>query len=106
MNLIEWWNLVPDQSILTSGGNTDGDLLNLAARHSEGKWIIVYLAKKSTFSVDLSKLNIQKKVEAYWIDPVTGIYSPAGSFKASGEKSFVTPDTMEDSILILQEASQ
>jgi Protein of unknown function (DUF4038) len=30
--LKEWWNLVPDQDIFTSGGNTSGQILNLAAR--------------------------------------------------------------------------
>jgi hypothetical protein len=103
LGLKEWWYLVPDQSILTSGGNTTGDLLNLAARHKDGNWIIVYLAKKSSFSVDLGKLNVQNKVKAIWIDPATGKSTPAGSFKAKGEKSFVTPDILEDAILILQD---
>ena len=102
LNLDEWWYLVPDQSILTSGGNTTGDLLKLAARHKDGKWIMIYLAEKSSFSVDLGKVKVRNKVNAYWIDPVTGNSTPAGTFKARGEKSFVTPDTMEDAILILQ----
>jgi hypothetical protein len=68
----EWWYLVPDQSILTSGGNTAGNLLNLAARHKDGKWIIVYLATGSTFSVDLGKITSGGKVNACWIDPRTG----------------------------------
>jgi hypothetical protein len=102
LNLEEWWYLVPDQSILTSGGNTAGDLLKLAARHKDGKWIMIYLAEKSSFSVDLGKMKVRNKVNAYWVDPVTGNSTPAGTFKARGEKSFVTPDTKEDAILILQ----
>ena len=39
----EWWNLVPDQDIFASGGNTSGQILNLAARHKDGRWAIVYL---------------------------------------------------------------
>ena len=102
LNLEEWWYLVPDQSILTSGGNTTGELLNLAARHKDGKWIMIYLAQKSSFSVDPGQMKVKKKIKAYWVDPVTGNSTPEGSFKPDGEKTFVTPDTMEDSILILQ----
>ena len=61
LGLDEWWFLVPDQSIFLAGGNTNGDLLNLAARHKDGKWIMVYLAAKSTVSVDLSKLVSRRK---------------------------------------------
>lgn len=34
----EWWHLAPEQGIFASGGNTKGDVLNLAARHKDGKW--------------------------------------------------------------------
>ena len=39
----EWWLLVPDQAVLASGGNVEGQVLNLAARHKDGKWALVYL---------------------------------------------------------------
>jgi len=38
----QWWYLVPDQSIFATGGQTTGQVLNLAARHKDGKWIMVY----------------------------------------------------------------
>jgi hypothetical protein len=101
LDLKEWWYLVPDQTIFTVGGNTNGDLLNLAARHKDGKWIMIYLAAKSTISINLSKITSGNKVNAFWIDPETGNTFAAGSFPAKGEESFVTPDNMEDSILIL-----
>src|SRR5713101_1160859 len=31
----EWWRLVPDQTVFTSGGITEGKVLNLAARHQD-----------------------------------------------------------------------
>lgn len=102
LNLEEWWYLVPDQSVLTSGGNTTGELLNLAARHKDGKWIMIYLAQKSSFSVDPGQMKVNKKIKAYWVDPVTGNSTPAGRFNPAGIKSFVTPDKLEDTILILQ----
>jgi len=102
LGLGEWWLLVPDQSVLASGGNTDGEILNLAARHRDGKWIMIYLAAKSTVSVDLSKLATRRKINAYWIDPVTANSTPAGRFKASGKPAFTTPNNLEDAILILR----
>jgi hypothetical protein len=39
----EWWRLVPDQGIFASGAKTSGNVLNLAARHEDGRWVMVYL---------------------------------------------------------------
>jgi hypothetical protein len=51
----EWWYLIPDQSIFASGGQTTGQVLNLAARHKDGKWIMVYLGSKASFSINMAK---------------------------------------------------
>ena len=98
----EWWYLVPDQSILVSGGQTKGDLLNLAARNKDGKWIMVYLASKASFSVDMSKITAANKAHVFWIDPKTGESTSVGSFSNTGVQSFSTPDNWEDAILILE----
>ncbi len=102
LDLKEWWFLIPDQSILTSGGNIAGDLLNLAARHKDGKWLIVYLASKDTCSVDLGKITGSNTVNAFWIDPRTGNSNTAGSFQKDEEVSFITPVEFEDAILLLK----
>jgi hypothetical protein len=65
----QWWYLVPDQSILSSGGNTRGRVLNLAARHKDGQWVMVYLGSKTSFSVNMNKITAGDKVDAFWIDP-------------------------------------
>ena len=96
----EWWNLVPDQTILASGGNTSGRVLNLAARHKDGKWVIVYLGSKSSFSVNMNKIA-SAKVSAFWIDPKTSDSVPIGTFPNSGVQSFSTPDEWEDALLVL-----
>jgi hypothetical protein len=98
----QWWRIVPDQAILTSGGNTEGDVLNLAARHEDGKWIMVYLASKATFSVNLGKLTGARQTRAFWIDPRSGASTPAGSFPATGAREFSTPDGWEDALLVLE----
>jgi hypothetical protein len=100
----EWWYLIPDQSIFSSGGQTSGRVLNLAARHKDGKWAIIYLAGKSSFSVKMDKITAAKKVDASWIDPKTGESLPIGSFSGTGARWFSSPADWEDAILMLKAA--
>jgi peptidoglycan/xylan/chitin deacetylase (PgdA/CDA1 family) len=102
LGLKEWWYLVPDQSIFASGGKTDGVVLNLAARHKDGKWIMVYLASRASFSINMNKLAPGNKANAFWIDPKTGNSVPIGSFPNTGVVSFSTPNGWEDAVLILE----
>ncbi len=105
LELDEWWYIVPDQTIFASGGKTTGDILNLAARHKDGKWIMVYLAGKTSFSINMNKIGFGNKVNAFWIDPETGNSVMVGSFPNTGEKSFSTPVELEDAILLLEAAN-
>jgi len=100
----EWWYLIPDQTIFAGGDNTSGDILNLAARHKDGLWVMVYLGSKSSFSVNLNKISAGNKVNAFWTDPRTGDSVPAGSFPNTGVQSFSTPDEWQDALLILEPA--
>jgi len=101
----QWWLLVPDQAVLASGGRAEGDLLHLAARHQDGKWLMVYLADKATFSVNMSKLSTPK-ASAFWVNPKTGDSLPVGFYANAGERSFSTPDGWEDALLILEAAER
>ena len=98
----EWWYLVPDQSIFASGGQTGGDVLNLAAHHKNGEWIMVYLGSKSSFSINMNKITAGSKVDAFWIDPKNSDSVPIGGFPNTGVEHFSTPDGWEDAILILE----
>jgi hypothetical protein len=108
----EWWYLVPDQSVFASGGQTRGSVLNLAARHKNGKWVMVYLGSKTTFSINMNKITAGNKVNAFWVDTKTGDSVSIGSFSSTGVESFSTtwtradvptaPDGWEDAILILE----
>jgi len=98
----EWWYLVPDQTVLASAGNTKGQILNLAARHKDGKWAMVYLGSKASFSVNMDKLTAGNKVKSFWSNPKTGELVPAGSFPNTGVQSFSTPEQWEDALLILE----
>jgi hypothetical protein len=98
----EWWHLVPDQTVLASGGNTNGQILTLAARHKDGLWAMVYAASKTSFSVNVRTLAANKPPRAFWIDPRTGGMAPAGPATTAATQSFSTPEGWEDALLILE----
>jgi hypothetical protein len=103
--LPEWWYLVPDQSVFAEGGRTDGQILNLAARHKDGKWVMVYLADKASFSVNMNKLAASD-VTAHWLDPRTGGSVSVGGLTNEGARSFSTPEGWEDALLILESSAR
>jgi len=86
--LPEWWKLVPDQSVLSAGGNTRGDLLNLAARSADGKWVIAYLGGEPTVAVNFDKITVANSAAAEWIDPITGDRRSIAHFPTSGTRPF------------------
>jgi hypothetical protein len=98
----EWWNLVPDQTVFASGGQTNGQVLNLAARHKDGRWLMVYLGSKASFSIQLSKLAPGPQATARWFDLRTGESRAAGRFTTAGAESFSTPEGWEDALLIVE----
>jgi hypothetical protein len=98
----EWWNLVPDQTVFANGGATNGQVLNLAARHRDGRWVMVYLAGRASFSVNLDKVTGGSAVNARWVDPRTGQATTAGPLSNPPLQSFTTPDGWEDALLILE----
>jgi hypothetical protein len=95
----EWWELVPDQDLFAEGGCTEGTVLNLAARHRDGRWAMAYLADAASFSIRLDKLG--GSPDAFWIDPRTGASQAAGRVAYTGVASFATPDGWEDALLVL-----
>lgn len=100
MGLPEWWTLMPDQSVITDGGTTTGDVLNLGARSAAGKWIILYVAGQPEITVDLAKLN-SEAASARWIDPATGVPRLVGSFRVNGVHSFTRPADLQDAVLVV-----
>src|SRR5206468_9699020 len=97
----EWWYLVPDQEIFATGGNTEGQVLNLAARHKDGRWITAYLGARSSFSINMNKITSGERVKAVWIDPRDGREQSIETFPITGVQSFSTPEGWEDALLVL-----
>ena len=97
----EWWYLVPDQEVFASGGETQGRVLNLAARHKDGRWAMVYCGGEASFAVNMSKLAAEK-VEAFWVDPRSAEPAAIGDLAKGGVESFSTPGGWEDALLVLE----
>ena len=98
----EWWNLVPDQTVFAGGGNTHGQVLNLAARHKAGKWVMVYLGGAACFSVNMDRITGGNPVKGFWVDPVSGEKTEIGTLSNAAVQSFSTPDGWEDALLVLE----
>jgi hypothetical protein len=97
----EWWALVPDQTVFASGGRTNGQVLNLAARHKDGKWLMAYLANDATFSIDLRKLSA-KRAKVFWVDPRNGRQERVGEFPTEQAREFSSPKDWEDALWIAE----
>ncbi len=98
---VEWWTLIPDQSILTSGAS-HSDTLNVAMRSTDSSRIIVYLSSAATVSIDLGKIISPAKSSAWWMDPKTGDRREIGDFKHEGSRAFSTPEGWEDALLVFE----
>lgn len=119
LNRKEWWNLVPDQTIFAGGGSNSGTILNLAARHKDGAWVMAYIGGTSRYqrimsylgrsvsvSIHMDKVTAGTGVDAAWIDPRTGRSVSAGRYPKTGVQTFSKPDGWEDALLILEPSNE
>jgi Protein of unknown function (DUF4038)/Putative collagen-binding domain of a collagenase len=95
---IDWWNLTPDQRIILSQ-TVEGTTWNTAARSINGDWFLVYLASRTSVTVDLSRITTSTKVKAKWVDPQTGKSSSIGTFANTETPRLSTPPGWEDALL-------
>jgi hypothetical protein len=96
----DWWKLVPDQSVFALGAGGD-KTLNVAARSSDGDSVVVYLSSPTTVSLFMDRITAAGTARARWIDPETGDETPARAFPTTGTRSFATPDSRADALLLL-----
>lgn len=97
----EWWNWIPDQSIIASGENS-GINLNVSARSASGDWLLVYLCSENPVSIRMDKITASDTIKASWIDTTSGEKMFIDSFKNTGIKSFTKPSKLQDALLILE----
>ncbi len=102
MSVPEWWQLVPDATLLTAGAGSEGMAQNLAARHSAGAWVLVYLSAPGTVSVRLDALAGSHARRAEWIAPRDGARVPAGAIAGQAAMTFTAPSDWEDALLYIE----
>jgi hypothetical protein len=99
----KWWKLVPDQSVLVFGASS-GLTQQAAARSTGGDSLIIYLGNPTTISVAMGKITTSSSVQATWFNPQTGSQTIIGTFPNTGSRTFRTPQTMTDAVLLLDAA--
>lgn len=97
LNSLEWWKMIPDQTILLS--EIKG---NVAARSADGDWIIAYITNKEPVAVNMHKITVKGSATAMWINPVTGKRSKIGSIDTTGSHTFYPPEGEEDAVLLIK----
>jgi hypothetical protein len=98
----EWWKLIPDQSVITSGAGSP-PTINVASRSSDRDFAFIYFSTNTTVTIDMSKVNAGSQINATWIDPRDGDRESAGGpFSSSGTRSFKPPSGWEDAVLLLE----
>jgi len=95
-----WWKYVPDQSVFAKGAS-DEKTLNAAARSTVGDGIVVYLSSLVTVSINMNKITAGRVVRASWVNPETGDRTVAGDFPNTGQRTFTTPLSWQDAVLLL-----
>ncbi|MGH2559469.1 MAG: DUF4038 domain-containing protein [Thermomicrobiales bacterium] len=95
---VEWWNLVPDQSILVDESG-DGGTLNVALR--SGDVVIAYLPNPATVVLAMDRIRAAGEIRATWVDPRSGERSAIDACPGAGARSFSTPEGWEDALLVL-----
>jgi hypothetical protein len=112
---LPWQDLVPDQDhkVVTAGLGTYGTLDTrvsqsdycTAAKTSDGSYVIAYLPKSRTITVNMAGLKAPAR--AKWFDPTNGAYTivPGGPIANAGTRQFTPPgknhEEADDWVLVL-----
>jgi hypothetical protein len=105
-----WQLMVPDgypkREVVTAGGGTKWDYVP-AARASDGSFIMAYLPRPTTITVDMTKIA-GGEVTAWWFNPRDGKAAQCGKYANSGSRRFTPPSSAvdDDWVLVLDDASK
>ena len=93
---IDWWKMIPDQAVFEKWTNG-----NVAARSSDGDWIVAYLTDRSPVTINLRYITSFSGSTAMWINPVTGERTPVDEFANTGKVTFTMPADWQDALLFI-----
>ncbi len=94
---IEWWKLIPDQSIFNNQING-----NTAARSRDGDWILAYLTNSDPITLKLDFITASETATGWWVDPVTGNGTKIGVFPVSTNHDFIPHGDWQDAVLFMR----
>ena len=94
---IDWWKMVPDQTIFKKWTNG-----NIGARSLDGNWIVAYLTDKSPDTINLGFITASSKATGWWINPLSGERTRIGEYSTTESKTFTMPSDWQDAILLLK----
>jgi len=100
-SLPNWWDLIPDQSIIHRGVGS-GLSLAAAARSRKSDWALAYFSSPGTSAIRMDRVWASEVVAETWIDPLSGEKSYIGSFSYETPVEFSTPSGWEDALLLLE----
>ena len=92
----DWWHIVPDQTVF--GKWVKG---NIAARSSEGSWIVAYLTDREPVSVNLKLITASPKATGWWINPANGDRTKIDTYTSVVDQTFTIPTGWEDAVLFI-----
>jgi hypothetical protein len=91
MELLPWYEMVPDQSIVTAGQG-EGEDHGQSARGETGRFAIAYLPFGNPVSVQLTSLAADS-VQARWYSPRDGTFTPIATYPREGARRFTAPSS-------------
>jgi hypothetical protein len=94
---IDWWKIIPDQLIFEKWING-----NVAARSSDGDWILAYLTDKAPVNIKLNYITASRSATGWWINPLTGERTKIGTYETSENKTFMFPKGWQDAVLFIE----
>jgi hypothetical protein len=96
---------VNGSSMLVSDGGGTPEHIHVT-RHSQGQYAMFYVPEpNSSFTVDMSKIS-GSKARAWWYRPSNGKATLIGTFSTNGERTFTTPNSGSDWVLVLDDRSR
>jgi len=93
-----------DSMILTPAGNVPDRMI--ATRDRFGRYAMIYVPKKNkTLTVNTNPIT-GPQTRAWWFDCRTGHATVAGTFQHGGFRTFTSPNSGQDWVLVLDDKSQ
>lgn len=94
---IDWWKMVPDQTIFKKCTNG-----NIGARSLDGDWIVAYLTDKAPETINLGYITSSSQATGWWINPLNGERTRIDLYPTASSATFTLPSDWQDAVLFLK----